>query len=78
MPKHLNRPGFPTKRWDSRGQGQGGRQKSAVGVHIPVLILEQCHSEEHWNNSPQTPNLASYDIDILGGEIEIFIFFPPL
>ena len=30
------------------------------GSNHPYGCIQQCQSEGHWNNTPQTPNLTSY------------------
>jgi len=46
---------------------RGGTARCVGGVHMflngsnhPYGCIQQCQSEGHWNNTPQTPNLTSY------------------
>ena len=38
----------------------GGVHMFVNGSNHPYGCIQQCQSEGHWNNTPQTPNLTSY------------------
>jgi len=38
----------------------GGVHMFVNGSNHPYGYIQQCQSEGHWNNTPQTPNLTSY------------------
>jgi len=38
----------------------GGVNMFVNGSNHPYGCIQQCQSEGHWNNTPQTPNLTSY------------------